>query len=311
MRLRSGPVRHFSSWTTTPTATKATTTKARMALYRRPSTVTAEEEKLIFAPAGHQPHGQAPQFTLSRLHRRDLNPTSPIPQFHAWFSLAQRTPSISQPEACTLSTAELPSGRVSSRVVYLKELDAHGFVMYTNLGTSRKARDLATNPHASLVFYWPPLQRQVRVEGITETNSREESQTYFDTRVRGSRIGAWASRQSTVLTPKPRKSAQLANGVDKPSPNNNPDQAVEEDEEEEEEDDGRAQLEEWVKEVEERFKGQDKIPVPDFWGGLRLVPQRVEFWQGRESRLHDRFVYEWEEGQDGKEGKWRLERLSP
>ncbi|KAH0496777.1 hypothetical protein TgHK011_004123 [Trichoderma gracile] len=204
------------------------------------------------------------------------------------------------------------SGRVSSRVVYLKELDAHGFVMYTNLGTSRKARDLATNPHASLVFYWPPLQRQVRVEGITETNSREESQTYFDTRVRGSRIGAWASRQSTVLTPKPRKSAQLANGVDndKPSPNNNPDQAVEEDEEEEE-DDGRAQLEEWVKEVEERFKGQDKIPVPDFWGGLRLVPQRVEFWQGRESRLHDRFVYEWEEGQDGKEGRWRLERLSP
>ncbi|PTB70855.1 pyridoxamine 5'-phosphate oxidase [Trichoderma citrinoviride] len=236
------------------------------------------------APAGHQPHGQAPQFTLSRLRRRDLNPHSPIPQFHAWFSLAQRTPSISQPEACTLSTAELPSGRVSSRVVYLKELDSHGFVMYTNLGTSRKARDLATNPHASLVFYWPPLQRQVRVEGVTETNSREESQTYFDTRVRGSRIGAWASRQST--------------------------QAIEE-AEEEEEDDGRAQLEEWVHEVEERFKGQDKIPVPDFWGGLRLVPQRVEFWQGRESRLHDRFVYEWEEGEDGKEGKWRLERLSP
>ncbi|EGR51762.1 uncharacterized protein TRIREDRAFT_120195 [Trichoderma reesei QM6a] len=307
MRLRSG-VRHFSSWTTTTTAT---TTKARMALYRRPSTVTAEEEKLIFAPAGHQPHGQAPQFTLSRLRRRDLNPDSPIPQFHAWFSLAQRTPSISQPEACTLSTAELPSGRVSSRVVYLKELDAHGFVMYTNLGTSRKARDLATNPHASLVFYWPPLQRQVRVEGITETNSREESQTYFDTRVRGSRIGAWASRQSTVLTPKkPKKSAQqLANGVDNKPSSSDPDQAVEDDEEEE--DDGRAQLEEWVKEVEERFKGQDKIPVPDFWGGLRLVPQRVEFWQGRESRLHDRFVYEWEEGQDGKEGKWRLERLSP
>ncbi|PNP52237.1 hypothetical protein THARTR1_07446 [Trichoderma harzianum] len=277
-----------------------------MALYRRPSTVlTTEEEKLIFAPAGHHPHGQAPQFTLSQLHRHDLDPSSPIPQFHAWFSLAQRTPSISQPEACTLSTAHLPSGRVSSRIVYLKELDPHGFVMYTNLGTSRKAHDLQTNPHASLVFYWPPLQRQVRVEGVTETNSREESQTYFDTRVRGSRIGAWASRQSAVLKPQPSAkqpapeagAEALVNGTDAANP--------------EYEDDGRAQLEGWVKEVEERFKGQDKIPVPDFWGGLRLVPQRVEFWQGRESRLHDRFVYEWEEGEDGKEGKWRLERLSP
>ncbi|KAL7963047.1 pyridoxamine 5'-phosphate oxidase [Trichoderma compactum] len=275
------------------------TTRTRMALYRRPSTVlTTEEEKLIFAPAGHHPHGQAPQFTLSQLHRRDLDPASPIPQFNAWFSLAQRTPSISQPEACTLSTAHLPSGRVSSRIVYLKELDPHGFVMYTNLGTSRKAHDLQTNPHASLVFYWPPLQRQVRVEGVTETNSRDESQTYFDTRVRGSRIGAWASRQSAVLQPQPsaKQSASeaLVNGTDAEC-----------------EDDGRAQLQGWVEEVEERFKGQDKIPVPDFWGGLRLVPQRVEFWQGRESRLHDRFVYEWEEGEHGKEGKWRLERLSP
>ncbi|PON21357.1 pyridoxamine 5'-phosphate oxidase [Trichoderma gamsii] len=260
------------------------------------------------APAGHNPHGQAPQFTLSQLHLHDLNPTSPIPQFHAWFSLAQRTPSISQPEACTLSTAELPSGRVSSRVVYLKELDAHGFVMYTNLGTSRKARDLATNPHASLVFYWPPLQRQVRVEGITETNSREESQTYFDTRVRGSRIGAWASKQSVVLTPKSKK---VNGGLEKTKEAEAESAVATSDGEEEKEDDGRAELEGWVKDVEERFKDQDKIPVPDFWGGLRLVPQRVEFWQGRESRLHDRFVYEWEEGKDGKEGRWRLERLSP
>ncbi|KAL7915837.1 pyridoxamine 5'-phosphate oxidase [Trichoderma velutinum] len=295
MRLSS--LRYFAS---------TATTRTRMALYRRPSTVlTTEEEKLIFAPAGHHPHGQAPQFTLSQLHLRDLDPTSPIPQFNAWFSLAQRTPSISQPEACTLSTAHLPSGRVSSRIVYLKELDPHGFVMYTNLGTSRKAHDLQTNPHASLVFYWPPLQRQVRVEGITETNSREESQTYFDTRVRGSRIGAWASRQSAVLKPQPSAkpapesgSESLVNGTDATTPGYD-------------EDDGRAQLEGWVKEVEDRFKDQDKIPVPDFWGGLRLVPQRVEFWQGRESRLHDRFVYEWEEGEDGKEGKWRLERLSP
>ncbi|KAL6898294.1 pyridoxamine 5'-phosphate oxidase [Trichoderma evansii] len=294
--MRLSRLRYFASTTTTSTT-------AKMALYRRPSLVaTTEEEKLIFAPAGHNPHGQAPQFTLSQLHLRDLNPTSPIPQFHTWFSLAQRTPSISQPEACTLSTASLPSGRVSSRVVYLKELDSHGFVMYTNLGTSRKAHDLQTNPHASLVFYWPPLQRQVRVEGITETNSREESQTYFDTRVRGSRIGAWASKQSMVLTPKSKK----VNGLEN---TNEAESAVTSDGEED--DDGRAELEGWVKDVEDRFKDQDKIPVPDFWGGLRLVPQRVEFWQGRESRLHDRFVYEWEEGKNGEEGRWRLERLSP
>ncbi|UKZ85270.1 uncharacterized protein TrAFT101_001138 [Trichoderma asperellum] len=307
--MRLSRLRYFASSTTT------TSTTAKMALYRRPSLVaTTEEEKLIFAPAGHNPHGQAPQFTLSQLHLRDLNPSSPIPQFHAWFSLAQRTPSISQPEACTLSTASLPSGRVSSRVVYLKELDSHGFVMYTNLGTSRKAHDLQTNPHASLVFYWPPLQRQVRVEGITETNSRDESQTYFDTRVRGSRIGAWASKQSVVLTPKSKQkskdAAGLVNGDLEKS--NVAESAVASDgEEDDDDDDGRAELEGWVKEVEERFKDQDKIPVPDFWGGLRLVPQRVEFWQGRESRLHDRFVYEWEEGKPGEEGRWRLERLSP
>ncbi|UKZ73694.1 hypothetical protein TrVFT333_001344 [Trichoderma virens FT-333] len=272
-----------------------------MALYRRPSTVlTSEEEKLIFAPAGHHPHGQAPNSpSPSSIATTSTHPP-PSPNSTPG-SPSPSAPSISQPEACTLSTAQLPSGRVSSRVVYLKELDSHGFVMYTNLGTSRKAHDLQTNPHASLVFYWPPLQRQVRVEGITETYSREESQKYFDTRVRGSRIGAWASRQSVVLKPQPSAKSAPESGSE-PLVNGT---------EPEHEDDGRAQLEGWVKEVEERFKGQDNIPVPDFWGGLRLVPQRVEFWQGRESRLHDRFVYEWEEGQDGKEGKWRLDRLSP
>ncbi|KAK2589561.1 pyridoxamine-phosphate oxidase [Conoideocrella luteorostrata] len=248
-----------------------------MALYNSPS-----DSKLIFAPAGSSPHGQAEQFTKSTLSRNRLS-ASPALQFNTWFSQAQAA-SIPQPEACTLSTAALPSGRVSSRIVYLKELDRQGgFVVYSNFGTSGKAADLATNPHAALVFHWGPLQRQVRVEGVAARCSREESQVYFDTRVRGSKIGAWASRQSEVLVPK----------------------------EDVEGDDGRAQLEEWVAEAERRFEGEAEIPVPEFWGGLRIVPTRVEFWQGRESRLHDRFVYEREEGRDGRDDEWTLQRLSP
>lgn len=241
------------------------------------------------APAGSQAHGQAEQFTKGKLTRSDLDPTSPIPQFHAWFSQAQASGDVSHPEACALSTAELPSGRVSSRMVYLKELESPsaggeaGFIVYTNLGTSRKAADLATNPHASLLFFWEALQRQVRVEGKVSRLTKEESQAYFNTRVRGSRIGAWASRQSQTLEPQPQQHAD---------------------------DDGRAQLEGWVAEVEERFQGQEEIPVPEFWGGMRIVPTSVEFWQGRESRLHDRFTYDREEKGDAY-GEWTLRRLSP
>jgi len=177
-------------------------------------------------------------------------------------------------------------------MVYMKELDARGFVIYSNFGTSGKARDLfgsvdgvsKGNPWASLVFWWEPMERQVRVEGKVERLSREESQIYFDTRARGSRVGAWSSRQSQVLRP-------VEGGDD---------------------DDGRKELEGWVEEAEKRFEGVDKIPVPEFWGGLRIVPERVEFWQGRQSRLHDRFVYEraLSDGSEGEE-RWTLERLSP
>lgn len=233
------------------------------------------------APAGAAQNTQAGQFTQHEttggLHRRDLDPHSPIAQFHAWFGAAQALGPIAHPEACTLATAHLPSGRVSARVVYLKELDARGFVVYSNLGTSGKARDLGTNPWASLVFWWEAAERQVRVEGRVERLSEEESQGYFDTRVRGSRVGAWASRQSEVLRPRGG------------------------------EDDGREVLEGWVREAEGRFGGVEEIPVPEFWGGLRVVPEKVEFWQGRENRLHDRFVYEKVEGGEG----WTLERLSP
>jgi pyridoxamine 5'-phosphate oxidase len=156
-------------------------------------------------------------------------------------------------------------------MVYLKELDAKGFVIYSNFGTSKKAADIESNKWASLTFWWREMERQVRVEGTVERLSSEESQSYFDTRMRGSRIGAWASRQSQVLKH------------------------------------GRGELEGWVQDVEERFEGEERIPVPEFWGGLRIKPVLVEFWQGRDSRLHDRFVYTREE--EGEE--WKIERLSP
>ncbi|KIW12863.1 pyridoxamine 5'-phosphate oxidase [Exophiala spinifera] len=253
--------------------------------------------KLIFAP-GEAPAlpdpgststpapSQAAQFSLSRLHRSDLS-SDPFLQFHSWFTHAQLRGSV--PETVTLSTASLPSGRVSSRVVYLKELDERGFVIYSNFGTSRKAADLATNPHASLCFWWKPLERQVRVEGVCERLTPEESQVYFDTRARGSRIGAWASQQTSVLKPLPSRREGEQNDDD-------------------DDNDGRLELENRVEEVSRRFEGQEQIPVPPFWGGLRIIPDVIEFWQGRESRLHDRFVYT-RQARDG--GEWKIERLSP
>ncbi|KAI8942455.1 hypothetical protein NX059_000523 [Plenodomus lindquistii] len=227
--------------------------------------------KKIFAPTSNSSDpGHATQYTKGALDRADLLP-SPTDQFHKWFQEASSA-SVYQPETVTFSTAELPSGKVSARMVYMKELDSRGFVIYSNWDTSRKASDVRSNPHAALTFWWRELERQVRIEGRVERLTSEESQVYYDTRIRGSRIGAWASRQSSVL-------------------------------------EGREELEKQVKDVEERFEGKDEIPVPEFWGGLRVVPDVVEFWQGRESRLHDRFVYRRVEGGMGEE--WKVERLSP
>ena len=253
----------------------------RLSSLRAMSTTAPHSSKLIFAPgekssnSEHQQSQQAAQFSVGTLSRTDLN-SSPFTQFHQWFSHPALASTV--PETCCLSTASLPSGKVSSRMVYIKELDARGFVVYSNWGTSRKAADVQSNPHASLCFWWKPLERQVRIEGTVERLSGEESQRYYDTRARGSRIGAWASQQSQVLEP--------VQGV--------------------EGDDGRVVLEEQVTEIEKRFETQDKIPVPPFWGGLRVVPEMVEFWQGRESRLHDRLRYERLE-----DGSWNIERLSP
>lgn len=173
----------------------------------------------------------------------------PIAQFHHWFDEAVRAKAL-EPNAMTLATADA-QGRPSTRVLLLKGADESGLVWFTNYG-SRKGQDLATNPFAALQFYWPELERVVRIEGRAERVSAAESDAYYLSRPVGSRIGAWASPQSQVL----------------PS---------------------RAVLEAAWQDQQARLG--DDPPRPDGWGGYRLRPDRWEFWQGRSSRLHDRIVY--------------------
>ncbi|KAK1086811.1 pyridoxamine-phosphate oxidase [Friedmanniomyces endolithicus] len=194
----------------------------------------------ILNPSGTNDSVQAQQYTKGELNIDQLH-ADPIKQFDIWFQHAQDE-KVHQPETVTLSTAELPSGRVSARMVYLKEADARGFVIYSNWGTSRKSTDVASNPQAALTFWWHELERQVRIEGPCERMESEESQVYYDTRIRGSRVGAWASQQSKVLR-------------------------------------DRAELEGQVADVERRFEGEEKIPVPEFWGGLRsVIPSFRKAW---------------------------------
>ncbi|MCJ1316108.1 hypothetical protein MMC15_001428 [Xylographa vitiligo] len=243
----------------------------------RMSSSTPKERHILTPTDSTDASFRAQQYQKGTLSRSQLLPSA-FAQFTTWFTAAQAA-HVHQPETVCLSTAALPSGAVSSRFVYLKELDVKGFVIYSNWATSRKASDVRSNPVASLAFWWQEVERQVRVEGRVERLSREESQAYYDLRARGSKVGAWASEQSSVLR---------------------------------EENGEREVLEKRVREVEGRFEGMEdgEIPVPEFWGGIRVVPTMVEFWQGRESRLHDRFRYT-RIGEGKGEDGWKIERLSP
>ncbi|MDZ7810385.1 MAG: pyridoxamine 5'-phosphate oxidase [Arhodomonas sp.] len=192
-------------------------------------------------------------------------PEEALARFHEWFDRARAHEAVGEPTAMTLATADA-EGRPSARTVLLKQADTAGFVFYTN-GLSRKGRQLAENPRAALVFFWQPLYAQVLVEGRVETLADAEADAYFASRPRLSQIGAWASEQSRPLA-------------------------------------SRAELEARVAEYEARYP-DGEVPRPPHWGGYRVVPERIEFWSGREGRLHDRDCY-WLEA-----GQWHHSLLNP
>ncbi|MCX6391278.1 MAG: pyridoxamine 5'-phosphate oxidase [Actinobacteria bacterium] len=191
---------------------------------------------------------------------------NPIELFMAWIGTARGSGAILEPNAMTLATVD-ERGRPAARMVLLKEVEDDGsFVFYTNRA-GRKGRELAANPFASLVFWWEPLERQVRIEGTVTETSDEDTAAYFATRPRQSRIGAWASNQSEAVA-------------------------------------DRAALEQRFAEADAKYPGED-VPVPPWWGGYRIAPEAMEFWQGRMGRMHDRLRYE----RDGV--RWDRVRLQP
>lgn len=194
----------------------------------------------------------------------------PMDQFARWFTQAAQAAvqgMLYEPNAMIVSTADA-DGRPSSRTVLMKGYDDQGFVFYTNYD-SRKGRDLAVNPHVALLFPWHPMARQVVVTGTASRTGRDETAAYFRTRPHGSQLGAWASAQSAVIG-------------------------------------SRAELDAAYGELSDRYPEGTQVPVPPHWGGYRIAPRTMEFWQGRGNRLHDRLRYVSEP-----DGTWRVERLSP
>ena len=203
------------------------------------------------------------EYARARLDEAHVSP-DPVAEFDRWFRQAQEA-KVLEPNAMTLATATR-EGAPSARIVLLKGYDERGFVFFTDY-RSQKGTELEQNPQASLVFFWPELERQVRITGPVSVVSREESEAYFQTRPRTSRLSAWVSHQSQLVA-------------------------------------SRKVLEDLAQRMDGRFP--DDVPLPPYWGGFRVTPETVEFWQGRPSRLHDRLRYVRKKG-----GGWRLERLSP
>ena len=198
------------------------------------------------------------------LSEGDVDP-DPLVEFRGWYRLAEES-GAPQPDAMTLATTT-PDGVPSARMVLLKGVDDGGFVFFTNYG-SRKAHELSENPRAALILYWSAIRRQVRITGRAERLSQPESEEYFRSRPRGSRLAAWASRQSEVIA-------------------------------------DRSVLEDEYRRLENEYADAD-VPLPPFWGGYRVTPDVVEFWKGRENRLHDRLRYT-----RRRDGSWAVERLAP
>jgi pyridoxamine 5'-phosphate oxidase len=203
------------------------------------------------------------EYSRAGLNEADMDP-DPVAQFHKWFEKVVDA-NLHEPNAMILATAT-SDGRPSARTVLLKGYDQRGFVFYTNY-EGRKARELEANPACALLFYWGELERQIRIEGRASRIAGEESDAYFASRPRGSRLGAWASQQSRPVA-------------------------------------GREVLEERLRALEAEYDGRE-VPRPPFWGGYRVEPEVVEFWQGHENRLHDRLVYR------RTRGGWKRERLQP